>query len=69
MDKFYNLRTIPYGLCGEGGHVIHKDINIGAFNYDEHNGYLNILIRRFWEKWWCRWPSYPPTCGHLKRGT
>ena len=47
--NFITLKTFPIGRGG-GGDVIPKGLAIGSFNYDEENGYLRIVIRRFWEK-------------------
>ena len=44
--SYYKLINIKL----RGGSYYIQGIFVGSFNYDEQNGYLNILNGRFWEK-------------------
>ena len=46
-----NKKDLSPGAVGGGeAHVVFKGIVVGPFSYDEQNGYLKILIGRFWGK-------------------
>ena len=53
-NAIYKNLICPQGIAynlypGSGGFVILKYIISRTFNYVEQNGYLKILIGRFWE--------------------